>query len=213
MTDQQTPGKFITVEGVEGVGKSTNIAFISEFLQQRGIDLLLTREPGGTELAEQLRELLLKDRVEAVDPIAELLLVFAARAQHLNTVIRPALQRGTWVLCDRFTDATYAYQGAGRQLDTQVINVLEQLVQKGLKPDLTLILDLDPQTGLNRASERGELDRFEKERLDFFQRVRDCYLDIARNEPSRCAVINAALPLEAVRSATLEVVARLVGPQ
>lgn len=213
MTDQQTPGKFITVEGVEGVGKSTNIAFISEFLQQRGIDLLLTREPGGTELAEQLRELLLKDRVEAVDPIAELLLVFAARAQHLNTVIRPALQRGTWVLCDRFTDATYAYQGAGRQLDTQVINMLEQLVQKGLKPDLTLILDLDPQTGLNRASERGELDRFEKERLDFFQRVRDCYLDIARNEPSRCAVINAALPLEAVRSATLEVVARLVGPQ
>lgn len=213
MTDQQTPGKFITVEGVEGVGKSTNIAFISEFLQQRGIDLLLTREPGGTELAEHIRELLLKDRAETVDPIAELLLVFAARAQHLNTVIRPALQRGTWVLCDRFTDATYAYQGAGRKLDTHAIKMLELLVQNGLKPDLTLILDLDPQAGLIRASERGELDRFEKERLDFFQRVRDCYLDIARNEPSRCAVINAALPLEAVRSATLGVVARLVNPQ
>ncbi|MCB1671766.1 MAG: dTMP kinase [Pseudomonadales bacterium] len=204
------PGKFITIEGVEGVGKSTNIAFIRELLEQRGLELLVTREPGGTELAEQIRELLLADHTEPVDPTAELLLMFAARAQHLHTRIEPALARGCWVLCDRFTDATYAYQGGGRQLDNGTIQILEQLVQGALRPDLTIILDLDPETGLSRATQRGELDRFEKEKLEFFQRVRATYLQRAAAEPARCAVIDAGQPLEQVKSATLEVVERLL---
>ncbi|MEZ5492032.1 MAG: dTMP kinase [Gammaproteobacteria bacterium] len=205
----QDGAKFITIEGVEGVGKSTNIAFIKEFLEQRKINLLVTREPGGTELAEQIRDLLLQEHAEAMNPTAELLLMFAARAQHLQNKILPALARGCWVLCDRFTDATYAYQGGGRQLDVNRISLLEQLVQGDLRPDLTIILDLDPETGLSRASERGELDRFEKEKLEFFQRVRRTYLQRAAAEPERCIVIDAGQPLESVKSATLSVVEML----
>jgi dTMP kinase len=210
--DNNSPGKalFITVEGVEGVGKSTNIAFIREYLAQHGIEFLVTREPGGTELAEKIRALLLQEHQESVDPKTELLLMFAARAQHLATVIRPALARGCWVLCDRFTDATYAYQGGGRQLGNKDIAVLEQLVQGELRPDLTLILDLDPLQGLTRAAERGDLDRFEKEQLDFFQRVREAYLERARLDPERCVVIDAAQPLDQVRSATLSVIEKLL---
>ncbi len=198
------------MEGVEGVGKSTNIAFIQELLERRNIDLLVTREPGGTEVAERIRDLLLQDGSEPLDPTAELLLMFAARAQHLNHRIRPALARGTWVLCDRFTDATYAYQGGGRQLDTNKIAALEQLVQDSLRPDLTIILDMDPKAGLLRASRRGDLDRFEKEELEFFLRVRATYLKRAASEPNRCVVIDAGQPLERVKSATLEVIRTLV---
>ena len=202
-----TTGKFITIEGVEGVGKSTNIEHLQKLLQECGIKFIVTREPGGTLLGEKIRELLLSITDESLDAKAELLLVFAARAQHVEKVIKPALAAGTWVLCDRFTDATFAYQGAGRGLDASVISDLQQTVQGELRPDLTLILDLEPALGMQRAVQRGALDRFEQEQIDFFERVRAGYLAIASNEPGRCAVIDAAQPLEAVK-ASLEVVAR-----
>jgi dTMP kinase len=192
-------GKFITIEGTEGVGKTTNMAFVQDYLQQQGIDLLVTREPGGTPLAEQLRELLLAKRDERVDPTAELLMVFAARAQHLNSVIKPALAAGQWVLCDRFTDATYAYQGAGRSLPIDTIAKLEQLVQGELRPDMTFILDIDVKLGLERAGRRGELDRFETEEIGFFERVRTMYQQRAAAAPDRYRVIDAGQPLEKVQ--------------
>lgn len=192
-------GKFITIEGTEGVGKTTNMAFVQDYLQQQGIDLLVTREPGGTPLAEQLRELLLAKRDERVDPTAELLMVFAARAQHLNSVIKPALAAGQWVLCDRFTDATYAYQGAGRSLPIDTIAKLEQLVQGELRPDMTFILDIDVKLGLERAGRRGELDRFETEEIGFFERVRTMYQQRAAADPDRYRVIDAGQPLEKVQ--------------
>ena len=189
-------GLFITMEGGEGVGKSTNIRFVAEQLRARGIRLLQTREPGGTPLAEEIRQLLLNPRTETVAPTAELLMVFAARAQHLAEVIEPALARGEWVLCDRFTDATYAYQGGGRQLSQAVIAQLEQLVHGHLQPDLTLLLDVSVEVGMARASQRGELDRFEQEKTEFFQRVRNSYMARAKADPKRFAVIDAgqALP-------------------
>ncbi len=198
-------GIFITIEGGEGVGKSTNIDSIKSFLDEKGVAFIQTREPGGTLLAEKLRALLLEEHDEEFDSTAELLLMFAARAQHLNTLIRPALDRGTWVLCDRFTDATYAYQGGGRQLDNKLIAQLETLVQRDLRPDLTIILDLDPEAGIERARLRGELDRFEQEQLAFFQRVRASYLEIAENEPLRCAVVDASRPVEEVRAAVQQI--------
>ncbi len=164
--------KFLTLEGTEGVGKTTNLEFIQGWLNGQGIEHIVTREPGGTPLAEEIRELLLSKRDEKVDPIAELLLVFAARAQHLNSVIKPALESGVWVLCDRFTDATYAYQGFGRNLPITVIEQLEDMVQQQLRPDLTIILDIDVCVGLERARARAELDRFEEEQQEFFERVR-----------------------------------------
>ncbi len=193
------PGKFITIEGTEGVGKSTNLAYVHNWLLHRGIDVVVTREPGGTPLAEEIRTLLLAKRQEVVDETAELLLVFAARAQHLQQVIKPALARGAWVLCDRFTDATYAYQGAGRGLDQTVIAQLEQLVQGDLRPHLTLILDIEVEVGLQRASARGELDRFESETLAFFERVRNAYQRAAAAAPERYAVVDAGQPLAAVQ--------------
>ncbi len=192
-------GKFITIEGTEGVGKSTNIAFIQEYLKAKNIPLLLTREPGGTPLAEQIRALLLENRDEKMDEAAELLLVFAARSQHLQSVILPALDKGVWVLCDRFTDATYAYQGGGRGLDVSLIENLEQCIQGDLRPDLTLLLDIDVRTGLQRASQRGELDRFENEQIDFFEKVRAAYLEMASKHVGRYSVINAANSLEHVQ--------------
>jgi dTMP kinase len=170
-------GKFITFEGSEGVGKSTNILLVKEHLESQNIDLLLTREPGGTPLAENIRALLLNKSDEKIDETCELLMVFAARAQHLNTVIIPALNKGVWVLCDRFTDSTYAYQGGGRGLNTNLISELEKVVQQGLMPDLTFYLDIDVRLGLSRASARAELDRFESEEIDFFERVRFAYLE------------------------------------
>ena len=197
---------FLTVEGVEGVGKSTHIETIKNFLDERDIPCILTREPGGTPVAERIRELLLAvHEDEALCELSELLLVFAARAQHLERVVKPALAQGKWVICDRFTDATYAYQGGGRGLDVAIIAGLESLVQGELKPDLTIILDLDPRIGMRRASERGELDRFEREQTEFFDKVRRTYLDIAAADPQRCVVIDAASDLATVSADLLKI--------
>ena len=193
-------GKFISIEGVEGVGKSTSIEAIKKFLEVKKIDFVVTREPGGTVLSEKIRELLLQVNSEAPGGMSELLLIFASRAQHLEKVIRPALENGIWIICDRFTDATYAYQGGGRGLKTSVIAELESMVLGELRPDLTIILDLDPETGLARAKERGELDRFENEKDEFFNKVRSAYLDIARSNPDRCFVIDASQNIEQVSS-------------
>ena len=183
-------GAFITVEGGEGAGKSTNIAVVEQWLAEAGIRCVLTREPGGTPLAEAMRQLLLEVRDEPVAPTAELLLMFAARSQHIAEVIEPALARGDWVVCDRFTDATYAYQGGGRGLPGHDIAVLEDLVQGSLRPDLTLLLDAPVELGLERAGQRGELDRFEQEQVAFFERVRQCYLGRASADPQRFRVIH-----------------------
>ena len=204
-------GKFITIEGTEGVGKSTNLAYVHEWLTNSGVDVVVTREPGGTPLAEEIRALLLTKRDEAVDETAELLLVFAARAQHLQQVIKPALARGAWVLCDRFTDATYAYQGGGRGLDVATIAQLEQLVQGDLRPDLTLVLDIDVELGLQRARQRAELDRFESEAVAFFERVRAAYRALAEAAPARYAVVNAGQPLVAVQQDIDRVLQALLG--
>lgn len=195
-------GKFITIEGTEGVGKSTNIEFIQRYLADKNIDLLTTREPGGTPLAEEIRELLLKNRDEKMDEAAELLLVFAARSQHLQSIILPTLSQGRWVLCDRFTDATYAYQSGGRGLDISLIESLEQRIQGDIRPDLTLLLDIDVQEGLARAGRRGELDRFENEAITFFEKVRSAYLARANKYPDRYAIIDASQSLESVQAQT-----------
>ncbi|MAN52278.1 MULTISPECIES: dTMP kinase [unclassified Marinimicrobium] len=204
-----TPGRFITVEGTEGVGKSTNLNFIQQWLEGQGHRVLVTREPGGTPLAEELRSLLLAPRDETVDPMAELLMVFAARAQHLEQVIKPALAAGTWVLCDRFTDSTYAYQGGGRGFDQSVIAQLETLVQGELRPDLTVILDIDVEKGLARASQRSVPDRFEGEAVAFFERVRAVYHELAARAPNRYAVVDAGQPLEQVQQAIKQVLISL----
>lgn len=192
-------GMFLTIEGTEGVGKSTNLKFIQDAIESRGIELIVTREPGGTPLAEQVRELLLESRKESVDPMAELLLVFAARAQHINQVILPALASGSWVLSDRFTDATFAYQGYGRKLPLDAITTLESLVQNELRPDKTFLLDIDVRVGLERARARAELDRFEQEDIDFFERVRAGYKRRVEENKNRYAVIDAEKNLDAVQ--------------
>ena len=192
-------GVFITLEGPEGAGKSTNRDYLAERLRAAGVDVLLTREPGGTPLAERIRELLLTPSDEAMCSDTELLLMFAARAQHLATVIRPALARGAVVLCDRFTDATYAYQGGGRGVSQERIAVLESFVQGELRPDLTLVFDLPVEVGLARAAARGRLDRFEQEGRGFFDAVRSTYLRRAEAEPQRYRLINAAQSLEQVQ--------------
>lgn len=202
-------GRFITVEGTEGVGKSTNLAFIRQWLEARGQQVLVTREPGGTPLAEDIRTLLLSPREEPVTPMTELLMIFAARAQHLEQVVKPALARGTWVLCDRFTDSTYAYQGGGRGFDQQVIAQLEDLVQGELRPDLTLVLDIDVKEGLSRASQRSDPDRFEGETLAFFERVRRVYRGLAERAPERYAVVDAGQPLADVQRELADALASL----
>ncbi|HEX7036985.1 MAG TPA: dTMP kinase [Pseudomonadales bacterium] len=191
-------GRFVTLEGGEGVGKSTNLAFVAERLRAAGHEVVTTREPGGTPLAEAIRALLLEVRDEPMDPLTELLLVFAARTQHLQRVVRPALGRGAWVVCDRFTDATYAYQGGGRGLDPKVIASLEALVQQGLQPDLTVYLDMRPQAAARRLEGRDK-DRIEHEQQAFFERVRAVYLDRARRDPQRFRVIDADRPLADVQ--------------
>ena len=193
-------GKFITVEGIEGVGKTTNIDFIHQQLQAAGRDVVLTREPGGTPLAEAIRGLLLDPAYTGMDSTCELQLMFAARAEHLARVVWPALEQGQWVLCDRFTDATYAYQGGGRGIDGGVIARLEELVQGDFRPDLTLLLDVPVEIGLARASKRGALDRFEQEKVAFFERVRNAYLEMAQRNPDRYRVIDASLPLNDVQN-------------
>jgi dTMP kinase len=195
--------RFITVEGIEGVGKSTQVARLAALLRERGIEPVVTREPGGTPLAESIRELVLKPREEYLPPMAELLLMFAARAVHLKNHIEPNLESGRWVLCDRFTDATYAYQGGGRGMDAAAIAQLERMVQGARRPDLTLLLDAPVQEGLRRAHARsGSLpkDRFESERVEFFERVRAAYLERAAREPARFAVVDASAAIETVTS-------------
>jgi dTMP kinase len=194
-------GLFVTLEGPEGAGKSTNREYLAERLRASGVEVLLTREPGGTPLAERIRELLLAPSDERMAADTELLLVFAARAQHLAEVIRPALARGCVVLCDRFTDATYAYQGGGRGLSSARIAQLEDFVQGELRPGLTLIFDLPVEIGLARAAARGRLDRFEQEGRGFFEAVRQAYLARAAAAPARYRIVDAAQPLEAVQRA------------
>jgi len=192
--------KFITLEGGEGAGKTTCLKHIEQRIKEAGIDLCVTREPGGTRTGEKIREILLdRGNFDILDD-TELLLMFAARAQHLNELIKPTLASDTWVLCDRFTDATYAYQGGGREIDVQRIAELEQWVQQGLKPDLTLLLDLPVEVGLERAGQRSTPDRFESENIAFMQRMRSSYLEIARREPDRVKIIDSSQPLEGVLS-------------
>ena len=208
MKQRQGRGRFITLEGGEGVGKSTNLAFVKAHLEAAGLEVVATREPGGTPLAEEIRALLLAVREETMSELSELLLIFAARAQHLATLIEPALARGAWVLSDRFTDATYAYQGGGRGLEARVIALLEQLVQGDLRPDLTLYLDTPLEIAEARLAGR-DLDRFEREQRAFFERVREVYLQ--RSVESRFRVIDASVPLERVQQALAAELDRFVG--
>ncbi|MGB5440321.1 MAG: dTMP kinase [Gammaproteobacteria bacterium] len=198
-------GRFITVEGIEGVGKTTNIDFILQQLRGMGKDVVVTREPGGTPLGEAIRGLLLDPQYTGMSPDCELQLMFAARAEHLARVILPAMTAGQWVLCDRFTDATWAYQGGGRGLDTGKIARLEELVQGDFRPDLTLLLDVPVDLGLERAGKRGKLDRFEQETVEFFERVRQAYLEMARTQAERYRVIDASQPLEVVQQQLLAI--------
>jgi dTMP kinase len=192
-------GRFVVVEGVEGVGKSTQLEHLQATLRSRGREVLMTREPGGTVLAEKVRELLLDPESDAMTPDAELLLVFAARADHLARLVLPALERGAWVVSDRFTDATFAYQGAGRGIDPRRIQMLESWVQGDLRPDRVIVLDLPPGDGAARVAGRGIRDRFEREAAAFFERVRDCYLQRASAEPQRYRVVDAAGSVAQVR--------------
>jgi len=194
-------GRFITLEGGEGVGKSSNLAYIRDYLESAGKTVVVTREPGGTALGEQVRALLLDHRHGNMSADAELLLMFAARAEHLVQVIRPALTAGKWVLCDRFTDATYAYQGGGRGIPAERIAALEDWVQGALRPDLILLLDAPVAVGMARAGRRaGEADRFEREQMAFFERVRQTYLEQAKRFPERYRIIDAGQELVAVQA-------------
>jgi len=193
-------GLFITIEGGEGVGKSTNIEFIKATLEAKGIQCIVTREPGGTPLAEEIREVLIKNRDEQVVTETELLLMFAARAQHLHQKILPALEAGVWVISDRFTDATYAYQSGGRGVPSEKVALLENFVQGEVRPDLTLLLDAPIEVGMARAKSRGKLDRFEEEASEFFNNVRDNYLSRAVAEPNRFKIIDATQTLMLVQA-------------
>lgn len=201
---------FISIEGLEGAGKTSCLAQIEQLLKERGLDPVMTREPGGTVLGESIRGMLLGSEHANMSTDAETLLLFAARAQHLAEVIRPALQAGRPVVCDRFTDATYAYQGAGRELGEQRIQTLEDWVQQGLQPDLTLYLDVSPALGLKRAEQRSAPDRFEQERVEFFERARAMYRQRAERFPERIVVIDASQPLTAVQAASVAVVTKVL---
>ncbi len=212
----QQRGRFITFEGIEGAGKSSQISPLADWLKSQGLRVVVTREPGGSPIAERIRALLLDPGNAGMDPTTELLLVFAARAEHLARVIVPALEAGDWVLCDRFTDASFAYQGGGRGLDPARIGALEELVQGALRPDLTLVFDLPPTLGLARAraraaADRAIADRFESERLDFFAAARAVYLERAAARPARYRILDAARPLAEVTAAVREAVSQCLG--
>ena len=206
-------GRFISIEGGEGAGKSTSVAFIEEFLQGQGIDLVSTREPGGTHLSEQLRQLLLSHHDENIDPYAELLMIFAARRQHVAQVIQPALAAGKWVLCDRFTDASYAYQGYGRELPLEFIDNLASWVHGDTNPDMTILLDLDIEVGMGRARQRAELDRIESEAMSFFEAVRQGYLCRAKAEPARFRVLDASQDIAGVERQLQQALVGLLAEQ
>jgi dTMP kinase len=194
-------GRFITLEGTEGVGKSTNLEFVTSWLRSAGFDVVVTREPGGTDLGERIRSWVLDaDHGGPLSPEVEALLMFAARAHHLDRVIRPALDTGRWVVCDRFTDATFAYQGAARGADPELLEALRAKVQRGLEPDLTLLLDAPLDVAFGRIGRRT-LDHFERENREFFERVRQGYLDLAARHSGRIRVVDASRPLEDVRRA------------
>ena len=210
MDNEIIKGQFITIEGTEGVGKSTNINFIEKCLKAANKELIITREPGGTVLGEKLRNILLDAKEQSISDDTELLLMFAARAQHLKEVILPAINSGKWVLCDRFTDSTYAYQGGGRGIDMQRIAQLEQWVQGDLRPDMTLILDLPVELGLERAGKRSTPDRFELEKYDFFNKVRDTFLSRASLSIHRYEVIDASQTLEDVQKSIHSVIEKMI---
>jgi dTMP kinase len=189
-------GKFITIDGVEGAGKSTQITFIRDYLQNKGINVLLTREPGGTELGEKIRAILLDTDTQSMHPDTELLLMFAARNEHIQRTIKPALERGDWVLSDRFTDASYAYQGGGRGVEMARISQLEKWTLQDFMPDMTLLLDVPIELGMARVESRGKKDRIELEAMDFFQRVRQIYQARSVQFPRRIKLINAAKTAE-----------------
>ncbi len=202
-----TEAQFITIEGIEGVGKSTQCALLANALKQDyGVEIELTREPGGTKLGEAIRAVVLDPSLPPMTGYAELLLMFAARAEHLSRVIRPALSNGRWVICDRFTDATYAYQGGGRELNNTTILSLEKLVQSGLTPSLTILIDIDVELALRRLVLRGTTDRFEGEQRDFFERVRKSYLRLAENYPNRIVVVDGSPKEEVVHEFILSIV-------
>lgn len=205
-----TRGRFITLEGMEGAGKTSRLADLRAFLEARGKSVLATREPGGTALGERLRDVLLAPDQAPMAPLTELLLMFAARSEHVQQVILPALDAGRWVLCDRYVDASYAYQGAGRGLGTAPVAALEALLPQGARPDLTLLLDLPVELGLARARNRSANDRFEQESLAFHARVREAYLGRAAEQPQRYRVIDAAASPAVVRAAVETAVSALL---
>jgi dTMP kinase len=204
-------GVFITLEGTEGAGKSSNLSFINDFLRSRNIDLIVTREPGGTPIAEEIRSLLLTPRSEKICENTELLLIFAARAQHLQYLIEPRLRSGQWVLSDRFTDASFAYQGGGRQMNMDTISQLERIVQGDLRPDLVILLDVPVEIGMRRVLKRGALDRFEQENIAFFERVRESYLQRAKAMPDSYAVIDAKQSLAKVQQDIVSILEPYLG--
>jgi dTMP kinase len=204
-------GKFVTVEGIEGTGKSTNLDFLSGLIEAQGFDVVRTREPGGTPMAEQIRQLILDHGQEPLPPVAELLLFFAARSLHLQNAILPALEEGRWVLCDRFTDASRAYQGAGRKLGSDRVEVLAGWVLDGLEPDVTILLDAPAEVGMQRAAARGGGDRMDNEELAFYRRVREAYLDLAKAHPERFVVIDASQPLDRVQADIAAAMAPVLG--
>lgn len=203
-------GKFITFEGIEGVGKSTNISHLVDAIEGAGHEVLVTREPGGTPMAERIRDLVASHGDEAMPDVAELLLVFAARALHVNNVIRPALEAGTWVVCDRFTDSSRAYQGGGRGLPAGDIDLLADWVHGDVTPDLTILLDAPVEIGMQRAGKRSDPDRFESEQSEFFERARETYLRLAESDPGRFVVVDATQPLDVVKAAIDAVAEALV---
>ena len=205
------PGKFISIEGQDGAGKTTNLEFICDQLALKSIDFIVTREPGGTPLGEAVRDILLNRNELTITAISELLLMFAARAQHLENIIEPALIKGKWVVCDRFTDASFAYQGGGHGVDHNIIATIAKIVQKERVPDLTLLLDVDIETGESRVNTRNEQkDRYEQQKFDFKFRVRDTYLQLAENEPNRIKLIDASNAINAVKSQIEQELSRFI---
>lgn len=201
---------FITLEGGDGVGKSVNLIFIKQLLETNGLSVISTREPGGTVMGEKIRQLLLKKSTEIISEHSELLLIFAARAQHIKQVIRPALAKGYWVLCDRFTDATYAYQGGGRNMSLDMIEYLEDKIQGTFRPDLTLLLDASVEVGISRVNKRSTIDCFEAEGLEFFTKVRQFYIQQAEKFPLRIKKINANQPLSKVQTEISQIVQSII---
>jgi dTMP kinase len=204
-------GKFISIEGVEGAGKSTQVSFIQQYLIAQGKTVIVTREPGGTELGEQIRSLLLTPSDPAMAVETELLLMFAARAEHIKQVINPALNRGDWVLCDRFVDATFAYQGGGRGVSQQRIQALSDWTLQGLMPELTLLFDLPVEIGLKRVVQRNEaIDRFEQEKVTFFEKIRESYLHSAIAQPDRIKVVDASLSIDDIQQQLIRLLSPLL---